>query len=76
MANLLFGHLLCIGPEPAGSVVLPDYKPFFICLPPEFLPVSGPSEQWCASTLGAALFNGLKFGKILVTTPNHIDNTS
>ena len=28
---------------------------FFICLPPKFLPASGPSERWCASTLGAAL---------------------
>ena len=28
---------------------------FIICFPPEFLPASGLTEQWCSSTLGAAL---------------------
>ena len=28
---------------------------FFIRLPPEFLPASGPTERWCASTFGAAM---------------------
>ena len=35
---------------------------FIICLPLEFLPVSGPCTHWCASTLGAAL---LWFGLII-----------
>ena len=30
-------------------------KCLFICLLPEFLPESGPTKWWCASTLGAAL---------------------
>ena len=35
---------------------------FLIRLPPEFLPVSGPTERWCASTLGAALLCSSRAG--------------
>ena len=35
---------------------------FLICLPPEFLPVSGPLTWWCASTLGAALLCSSRAG--------------
>ena len=33
-----------------------------IRLPPEFLPASGPTERWCASTLGAALLISSRVG--------------
>ena len=35
---------------------------FFIRLPPEFLPASGPDDWWCASTLGAALLCSSRVG--------------
>ena len=44
---------------------------FFVCFPPEFLPVSGPLTQWCASTLGATLlcssWDGSWFGAYIQT---------
>ena len=36
-----------------------------IRLPPEFLPASGPTERWCASTLGAALLCSSRAGSDL-----------
>ena len=39
----------------ASWLVRKQKTTFFIRLPPEFLPASGPTERWCASTLGAAL---------------------
>ena len=38
---------------------------FFIHLPPEFLPASGPAELWCASTLGIALLISSRVGSEL-----------
>ena len=38
---------------------------FFIRLPPEFFPVSGLTERWCASTLGAALLCSSRAGSDL-----------
>ena len=38
---------------------------FFICRSPEFLPVSGLSEPWCTSTLGAALLCSSRAGSDL-----------
>ena len=35
---------------------------FFIPLPPEFLPVSGQTERWCAYTLGTALLISSRAG--------------
>ena len=44
---------------------------FIIRLPSEFLPVSGPTEQWCASALGAALLCSSRAGSDLGLYPPH-----
>ena len=38
---------------------------FFIRLPLEFLPASGPTDRWCASTLGTALLVSSRAGSDL-----------
>ena len=38
---------------------------FFIRLPPEFFPASGPTEQGCASTVGPALLISSRAGSDL-----------
>ena len=47
-----------IGIDPSQS----QLNHFFIHLPLEFLPVSGPLMQWCASTLGTALLCSSRAG--------------
>ena len=37
----------------------------FICLPTEFLPALGPTERWCAFTLGTALLISSRAGSDL-----------
>ena len=43
---------------------------FFICLSPEFLPVSRPTERWHASRLGAALLCSSWAGSVPVMCPD------
>ena len=54
-SNLLGIHSAVCCHMPNNKAFFIFYFYFLICLPPEFLRVSGPTEGWCASTLGAAL---------------------
>ena len=50
-----------------GNILYQNTWDFFIIirLPPEFLSVSGMTEQWCASTLGASLLCSSRAGSDL-----------